>query len=313
MYHVHTRAPQHSSTTTMEADIMTDRLQRLTVTVLAEDTVGYDKSLLAQHGLSLLLEAEMGTHKRTVLMDVGQNHQALRFNMEKLGIDPPSIDAVVLTHCHYDHTGGLAEMVSAIGKTGLPVIGHPGLFRPHFATRPFLRPVGMMPGDSRENMEKAGACMYLARGPFDLMPGLRTTGEVPRETDFETPGVAFSTIEDGTVIVDPLSDDISVVAMIEDRGLVVLTGCSHAGIVNIARHARNLSGENRIEGILGGFHLIEASAQQIEKTARALTSLSPGWISAGHCTGFQAQVALHRAFGDRFTPLHTGMRLVIGV
>jgi 7,8-dihydropterin-6-yl-methyl-4-(beta-D-ribofuranosyl)aminobenzene 5'-phosphate synthase len=289
---------------------MGEGLDRLTVTVLAEDTVGYEKSLLGQHGLSLLLEAELEGEKRTVLMDVGQNHKALRFNMDELGVDPLTIDAVVLTHCHYDHTGGLAEMVRSIGKPGLPVIGHPGTFRPHFVTRPFLRHVGVRPEDSREHLEEAGACLYLTRDPFFLMPGLRTTGEVPRQTGFEEPGIALSTIEDGAVIEDQVLDDISVIAGLRERGLVVLTGCSHAGIVNITRHAQTLTGITRLEGILGGFHLVEAGAQRIEKTVEALQDLAPGRIAAGHCTGFQAQAALHRSFGDRFTPLHSGMRVV---
>lgn len=290
---------------------MGEKLDRLTVTVLAEDSVGYELSLLGQHGISLLLEAELGSEKRTVLMDVGQNHKALRFNMDELGVDPRSIDAVVITHCHYDHTGGLTELVRAVGKTDFPVIAHPDTFRPHFVNSPFLRHVGVRPEDSREKLEETGAFLYLTRDPFSILPGLRTTGEVPRETAFEEPGIALSTIQNSRVVDDLVMDDISLAAELRDQGLVVLTGCSHAGIVNIVRHAQKITGETRLEGIVGGFHLIEADKQRIAKTVDALADMSPNWIAAGHCTGFQAQVALNLTFGDRFTPLYTGIRLVV--
>jgi 7,8-dihydropterin-6-yl-methyl-4-(beta-D-ribofuranosyl)aminobenzene 5'-phosphate synthase len=153
--------------------------------------------------------------------------------------------------------------------------------------------------------------VYLTRDPFEIMPGLQTTGEVPRETAFEEPGLSLSTIKEGRVVDDLIMDDISVVARVRDKGLVALTGCSHAGIVNITRHALNLTGEKKVEGILGGLHLVGATADRIHKTVDALAQLGPGWIAAGHCTGFGAQAALSAAFGDRFSPLCCGFRLAV--
>ncbi|MCD6568421.1 MAG: MBL fold metallo-hydrolase [Dehalococcoidia bacterium] len=288
----------------------TDELDSLKVTVLAEDSVLYESPYLGQHGISLLLEGTRGEDTKRILVDVGQNSQALLQNMKLMDISPASIDAIVLTHCHYDHTQGVANMLREMGRTGVTVVAHSDIFRPHFITEPYLRHVGIMPGDSREEMEKAGGRIFLSKDPFTLMPGIMTTGEVSRETDFEDVGVALKTIKNGKTEEDLMLDDISVIARIKEKGLVIITGCSHAGIVNIARHSMKLTGCDRIEEIAGGLHLIDAPETRIKRTVEELARLEPAWIYAGHCTGFRAQVELYLAFKEHFAPLHTGMQFV---
>jgi len=112
-------------------------------------------------------------------------------------------------------------------------------------------------------------------------------------------------------VQDRMMDDISLVAQVQDKGLVIVTGCSHAGIVNIVKHSVELTGENRIAAILGGFHLLAASEERIGKTVAALSQFDIELISAGHCTGFKAQAALYQTFKDRFKPLQTGMTFEI--
>jgi 7,8-dihydropterin-6-yl-methyl-4-(beta-D-ribofuranosyl)aminobenzene 5'-phosphate synthase len=243
-------------------------------------------------------------------VDVAQNSSALLENMHMLDITPSSIDAVVLTHCHYDHTQGLAKVLRKIGKKDIPVIGHPDIFRLNFITNPYLRPVGVMDGDRQADIENSGGSLYLTKNPLEIMPGLFTTGEVERTTDFEEVGISLSTIENGQVKPDLMLDDISLIANVKEKGVVIATGCSHAGIVNIAKQAVKLVGTDKIHGIIGGFHLIEATGSvkdRIKKTAQALKKFDPDWIYAGHCTGFLAQVEFYNTFKDRFTPLHTGM------
>ena len=152
------------------------QLDRLRITVVAEDSVQYESSYLGQHGISLLLEAEGKGGVKKVLVDVAQNPDALLENMVKMDISPASIDAIVLTHCHYDHTRGLAKVLGEIGKKNFPVIAHPDIFRLNFTTDPFLRHVGVMDGDSREDIEAAGGMLYLTRDPMQITPGLMTTG-----------------------------------------------------------------------------------------------------------------------------------------
>ena len=283
-------------------------LDSLKITVLAEDSVLYESPYLGQHGVSFLLEGVSGGNIQRILVDVGQNSEALLSNMGILGISPSVVDAIVLTHCHYDHTQGVARMLREIGKKDVRVIAHPSIFRLHFVTQPYPRYVGIMPGDSKVEIEKAGGSLSLTKDPLVIMPGIVTTGEVKRRTEFEEASIGLKTIENGTVVDDLMLDDISVIANVKDKGLVIVTGCSHAGIINIANQAIEVAGGNKIEGIIGGLHLVEASDTVIRRTVEELSKLNVAWISAGHCTGFKAQVELYLAFKERFSPLHTGMQ-----
>lgn len=286
-------------------------LNSLKITVLTEDSVLYESHYLGQHGVSFLLEGAKGSDVMRILVDVGQNSQALLSNMKLMNISPSIIDAIVLTHCHYDHTQGAAKMLKEIGRRDIQVIAHRDIFRLNFVTEPYLRHVGIMPGDSREEIEKAGGSLLLTKDPVKLMSGITTTGEVKRQTDFEEVGIALKTIEGGEVVDDQMLDDISVVANVNGKGLVIVTGCSHAGIVNIAKHAMELTGCEKIEGIIGGLHLVDASDVRIKRASEELAKLNPKWICVGHCTGFKAQVELYLTFRERFSPLQTGMQFVI--
>lgn len=285
-------------------------LDQLKITVIAEDSVAYESPLLGQHGVSFLLAAERDRFTKNILVDVAQNPTALLENINILGIDLSSVDAVVLTHCHYDHTQGLVKILKEIGKKDIPVIAHPDIFRLNFITDPYLRHVGVVDEDKQANIEASGGILYLTRDPLEIMPGLITTGEVERTTDFEEVGINLCTIENGRVKPDLMLDDISLIANVKGKGVVIVTGCSHAGIVNITKQAVKLTGTEKIQGIIGGFHLIDAigSAEtRIKKTVQALKAHGPDWIYAGHCTGFMAQVELYNTFKEHFSPLHTGM------
>ncbi len=288
---------------------MIEYLDKMSLTVLAEDSVLYESPYWGQHGVSFLMEASLNDIKKNILIDVGQNHEALWHNMQLLNINPTIIDAIVITHCHYDHTLGIVDMLRDIGKKDLPIIAHPGLFRLNFIDNPYLRHVGVMQSDSREKIEANGGKVYLTRHPLQIMPGLVTTGEVERQTDFEEVGIALKTIiDDDKIIEDNMKDDISLIANLKGRGIVIITGCSHAGIVNIVKQSIEISGTKKIKAIIGGLHLVEAPPDRINKTVEALSSFDIDLISAGHCTGFEAQVKLYNIFKEKFLPLHTGMK-----
>jgi len=287
-------------------------LDSLKITVLAEDSVLYGSSYLGQHGVSFLLEGVSEGNTNRILVDVGQNSDALLSNMQTMGISPSIANAIVLTHCHYDHTQGIVRMLREINKKGVPVIAHPSIFRLHFVTQPYPRHMGIMQGDSKVEIEKAGGSLSLTKDPFIIMPGIMTTGEVKRRTEFEEVRIELKTIENGMIVDDLMLDDISVIANVKDKGLIIVTGCSHAGIINIVNQAIEVSGSNKIEGIIGGLHLVEAPDTAIRRTVEELSKLNVAWVSAGHCTGFKAQVELHHTFKERFLPLHTGMQFEWG-
>jgi len=281
------------------------------ITVLMDDATPGTGDLVAQHGASFFLEIGTGEEIRNILVDVGQSSEMLFHNMDRLCLSPEMIDAVVLTHCHYDHTGGLAEVLRATGKKDLPVIAHPALFRPHFAYRPCLRHIGVPCGNGPSEIEEAGGKLLLSSDAVPLMDGVTTLGEVPRTTGFETPGVKAVTPVDGKLAEDPLPDDTALAVYVRNRGVVVVTGCSHSGIINILERSLELFPGAPLDGVLGGFHLIKADDERIGKTVSALAGLDPRWIAAGHCTGFNAQVAFRNHFGERFEPLFVGKAVTV--
>jgi len=157
-----------------------------------------------------------------------------------------------------------------------------------------------------EAIEAAGGVMVMVDEPFEIMPGVISTGVVPRKRDFEQQGIGTYNIEDGKVVPDQIIDDLSLAVKVKGKGLAVISGCSHAGIVNIIDWSRELAAEPRVDVVIGGFHLIEASQERIEKTAQALKQLNVGRVITGHCTGLAALCEFRKVLGDRFEHLHVG-------
>lgn len=286
-------------------------LDSLEILTLVEDSVPMHGPFVAEHGLSFLLTGKKNGTVVRGLLDVGQSSEVLSHNMKGLGIRPESIDFLVLSHCHYDHTGGVAKFVASTGKANFPVVAHPALFRPHFKAEPVLSSKGIQTGDEREAIEKAGGRLFLSADPFPLAEGLATTGQIPRVTGYEGPGKAFLTLEDGRVAPDSLPDDMGIIALVKGKGVVVVAGCSHSGIVNILKRARELYPDEPVEGVVGGLHLVNGSEEKMEKTLEGIREIGPKWIAAGHCTGFPMQVKLFQAFGTAFSPLCVGKKFVV--
>ncbi|NJE84414.1 MBL fold metallo-hydrolase [Thermococcus sp. CX2] len=265
---------------------------------LVEDYSGYESPFLAQHGVSFLIEHG----NKRILFDVGQSAGPILHNMRLLELEPSTIDYVFLSHCHYDHTGGLLEMLKAIGRR-VPVIAHPTIFRQHFITRPCLRDVGVP--FRREEIEELTQ-LFLTAEPIEIVEGVYSTGEVREREDFERASLDVYTIKDGRVVKDELLDDMSL-AIRTPKGLVVVSGCSHAGIVSIVKHAMRLTGEKRVRAVIGGFHLIDESTERIKRTVKAFLDLGVDEVYTGHCTGLRAEAAFLEAYGENFHKLHSGM------
>jgi len=293
-----------------EDEIMAEMLDRLSLTVVVDDAAGQDSALRAQHGLSVWMEGVAGEQTLRLLLDVGQSFDTLRHNMSLLGLAPGSLDALVLSHGHYDHTGGMASLVRATDKA-LPVVAHPDLFRPIVFLEPGPRSIGVRPEDQRPAVQAAGGVLLLSTDPVPLGPGMTTTGVVPRSSGFEESLLAAYTVAEGHLRTDPLEDDLAVVARIRGRGLVVVTGCSHAGIVNVVRRGMELFPGEALDGVVGGFHLGSASAERLTRTLDALEELAPRWIAPGHCTGFEAQRAFKDRFGAAFVRPYAGLILTV--
>jgi 7,8-dihydropterin-6-yl-methyl-4-(beta-D-ribofuranosyl)aminobenzene 5'-phosphate synthase len=260
---------------------------RLTVVV---DDLASGRGMLAEHGLSVLLEA--GGER--LLFDTGQG-MALPENLKRLGVDPASIGTCVLSHGHYDHTGGLERLLRS--SPGCRVVAHPEVFRPMWSLAGGRHPVGCPPGRPGE------AELVLSREPLQVLPGVGTTGYVPRRTEYETVPEHFV---DGNGRHDDIPDDMGLV-IDAPAGTVLVTGCAHSGVVNTALQAGELAGSPPVV-ILGGFHLHSAGAGRVKKVAEALAGLGVERIYPGHCTGERQTCELAARFGA-CRRIHTGFTL----
>jgi 7,8-dihydropterin-6-yl-methyl-4-(beta-D-ribofuranosyl)aminobenzene 5'-phosphate synthase len=264
------------------------------IVILADDIAG-PRRLLAEHGLSLWLEAG----GRRVLFDTGQG-LALAHNAQALGIPLARADAVVLSHGHYDHTGGLAAVLQ--GRRGLPVYAHPDATSPRYSRRGGEAHEVGMPAAARQALTQRGA-IRSSRVPLPVCDGVRLTGPIPRLTDFEGEARAFFLDQEGRE-PDPLVDDQAV--FVETRaGTVVLLGCAHAGVVNTLRHVEALT-TGPVHTVIGGMHLGVAEPERIEATVRALVDRDVRHVVPCHCTGLPATAALARELGSRCSPGHVG-------
>lgn len=263
-----------------------------------------DALCCACHGLSLLITATRGDRKHTVLFDSGPEEYAFERNANRLSLHLGIVESVVLSHGHWDHAGGMLKAVEMVraGNGGRPVpyYAHPGMFRSRARRLPGgeLRPMKDVP--SVDALTARGAHAIVTREPQMLCDGMfALSGEIPRVTPFERglPG-HFQQAGDGSWAPDPLLiDERFLMAHVEGKGLVVFTACSHAGVVNVLKHAREIAGGAPIHAVVGGFHLAGANEKIIPETIAALLELNPHTIAAGHCTGWRAIVALANACG----------------
>jgi 7,8-dihydropterin-6-yl-methyl-4-(beta-D-ribofuranosyl)aminobenzene 5'-phosphate synthase len=271
---------------------------------------GTRDSLRAEHGFSALVTVSRNGREHTVLFDTGVSPDGLVENMRRLSLTPKDAEAIVLSHGHFDHTGGMAGLIRELGRPNLPVLIHPEFWSRRRLAVPGREPAEI-PTTSKSALRGAGFEVIEERQPsFLLDRSVLITGEVDRTTEYEQ-GFPVHQKHDGHEwIPDPLIlDDQAVVIHVRDKGLVVLTGCGHAGIVNITRYAQKLTGVDRVYAVLGGFHLGGPHFEPvIPPVVAALSELGPEVIVPAHCTGWRATHALAAALPGSFIQNSVGTR-----
>jgi 7,8-dihydropterin-6-yl-methyl-4-(beta-D-ribofuranosyl)aminobenzene 5'-phosphate synthase len=188
-----------------------------------------------------------------ILMDAGPPPDMAVRNSGKLGIDLRT-DAIFISHGHYDHLGGLQEVLQYACKPTTVVV-HPNAFLPKFSVKPKLKFIG--PNFNQSSIANAGETLLLVRNPVELCGGVTTTGEIARQTSFEKPE-GFRTVQNERFKEDQIIDDQALVVNVEGKGLVVITGCAYSGIINTVRHVQKISGQEDVHAVIGGFHLEKA-------------------------------------------------------
>lgn len=266
--------------------------------------------LIAEHGFSMLLTVRKGDRAHQLLFDTGTSSDGVVENMRRLSLDPGAIEAIVCSHGHFDHTAGLDGLIRVLGRVNMPVVLHPHFWRRRRVVLPGRDPVEI-PSTSRRALEEARFEVLEGVQPSFLFEhSVLVTGEIPRVTGYEPGFPPQQAWLDGGWQPDPLVlDEQAVVINVRDKGLVVLTGCGHAGIVNTCRYARSLTGDLPLYATLGGFHLNGPLFEPlIPRVLDDLDEMKPQVLVPAHCTGWRAQHAMSRRFGEAFVPNSVGSR-----
>ena len=279
-------------------------LPHVTLTVLSENTVSGEADVLGEWGLSVLVEA--GAHR--VLFDTGAG-RVLTENARALNVNLSKLDAIVISHGHSDHTAGLEKVLDVAGK--VDVFIHPDAFKTVFNKGGSPAVAVNMPL-SRNQLAARARRVVETNGPTLVTEGIMVTGAIPRVTDFEDTGLGNQLFDDKAAATPTKVAEDQALFFRTPEGVVVLLGCAHAGVVNTIRYVADLLGERRIYAIVGGTHLLNASAQRLAKTEEAFRQYDVRKIMLAHCTGMAAFAELFHAFPGRCSWPGAGSRIEFG-
>lgn len=284
-----------------------DQAKTVRITVVVENSVAFPfvpgtvPGMLGEHGLAVLIESD-GCN---ILYDTGRG-KTLIDNLDLAGIRPGAIDKVVISHGHLDHTGALLPFIQRNGKT--EVYCHPDVFSERYGKRGSkLNNIGNPFSD--EDLVKGGAKLILSDQPVALSPGIVLSGSVPVIHRWELDQNSFYKKKNEALILDDFVDDQSLFIRLP-TGLVVVAGCSHAGIINILEWGLTLFGNVKLLALIGGLHLSGASPERMDRTLAHLERLGVEKLLVGHCTGFEAACRLWQEFGNRVALLNVGRQIV---
>jgi 7,8-dihydropterin-6-yl-methyl-4-(beta-D-ribofuranosyl)aminobenzene 5'-phosphate synthase len=268
-------------------------------------------SIQAEHGFSAIVRTTVGDATRTMLFDFGFSAIGAAYNAKALGVPMEEVEVMALSHGHSDHTGGIAALTRMIGRPGIGLVLHPLAFAYPRYLKPFPDFKMFFPRLSREELAQENIEVIETAAPYPLLGGqVLFLGEVERTTNFEKGFPIAYREENGKEERDPIEDDTAIVMNVKGKGLVVLSGCSHSGIVNTVSHARKVTGIEKVHVVMGGFHLGGPLFEPIiGRTTEELRKIAPDYIIPCHCTGRKAIMNMEQAMPDRFIFNMSGTKL----
>lgn len=268
--------------------------KNLRITTIIDNSTAKAETL-GEWGFSALVEAG----PKTFLLDTGTSDAVVR-NADRLALDLKKVEAIVLSHGHYDHTGGLRSVLERIGRPEVRIVAHPGVLDGKYAydRKTKKHRYAGIPY-RRDLLEHLGACFEFHREPVWLTRDIASSGEEPMSTDFESVAANLMLKVEDRYVQDPMADDQSLYIRTE-LGLIVVLGCAHRGMINIITHAREVMDTERVHMVIGGTHLSRASEEQIQKTVQALKEMDVRWLGVSHCTGLEVAARLAGEFPGRF-------------
>jgi 7,8-dihydropterin-6-yl-methyl-4-(beta-D-ribofuranosyl)aminobenzene 5'-phosphate synthase len=274
----------------------------------------FEKPLpVAEHGYSALLSVKGGDKSGTVLFDTGVSRKGILYNMDAMEINPSGIQAIILSHGHADHAMGLPGLIDRLGSRNLPLVLHPDAY----LERKLVLPNGAevnLPPPKKQDLRRENVEIIEEVGPSMLVDDMvLVSGEVARTTEFEIGFPVHYAKRHGEWEHDPLiHDDQCAIVNVRHKGLVIVTGCGHSGIINIVRNAQAITGVEKIYAVIGGFHLTGPFFEKvIPPTVEALVEIGPQHIVPGHCTGWAAMHAIANALSEAFIPTSVGTNFVL--
>jgi 7,8-dihydropterin-6-yl-methyl-4-(beta-D-ribofuranosyl)aminobenzene 5'-phosphate synthase len=254
----------------------------------------------AEHGFSMFIRVLSEGKSNCILFDTGISPDGIIENAKRLGVNLNEVECIVLSHGHYDHFGGLLNVIKAVGKVNLPIIVHEDMFKTRGAAN--QNTVYVYPAfPSKEELSTAQLTKTKQPQLF-INDMLLVTGEIPRETSFEKGFLQHKTLEGQSWKADPrILDDRAIALQVKGKGLIVMSGCAHAGIINTIRYVQKITGVTNVYAVLGGFHLAgKENEGRIKQTVKELKQINPKLIAPAHCTGWRGTFAIANALSDAF-------------
>jgi len=298
---------------TVLVDNYTDLLLLQSTNVVKRTLSPPPQAFLAEHGFSCLIKTSGGSEEHVILMDVGISGTCLLHNAQLLKIDLSKVEALILSHGHFDHCWGLREILSKIPR-GIPLVFHPDAFLPRRFNLPALKIQVSMPSLDENMLRKAGMEIRKIREDSTLASGgVLVLGEIERITEFEKGMPGMEAEINGAWVADRFPDDRGVAVKVKNKGLVVIGGCSHAGIVYTVKHAQKVTGTPKVHAVLGGFHLTGPMMEPvIGPTMGEMKKINPDYIIPTHCTGWRAINQFAKEMPEQFILNTVGTTYIFG-